>query len=126
MQSANYHITGPIFLQTTPILVQVKKIGIIFDCMILLRIFVFRDHLKGNFLNSQQPISVCEVSWLNFYHVRLYHVHDVPYYLWKKSRITGSIPFDPEPGSKSRRSYSVSNQKYWAIVIRRNNRSDAL
>ena len=25
----------------------------------------------------------------------------VPYYLWRKSRNTGSIPFEPEPGSGS-------------------------
>ena len=29
----------------------------------------------------------------------------MPYYLWRKSRNTGSIPFEPEPGSKSRRSW---------------------
>ena len=54
---------GPIFLQKIPIPVQAQKIwawtGIIFD-------FVFQDHLKGNFLNSQQPMIVCEVSWFNF------------------------------------------------------------
>ena len=54
---------GPKFLQTIPIPVQAQKIlawtGIIFY-------FVFQDHLKGNFLNSQQPMIVCEVSWLNF------------------------------------------------------------
>ena len=47
---------GPIFLQTIPIPVQAQKnwawTGIIFD-------FVFQDHLKGNFLNSQQPMIVC-------------------------------------------------------------------
>ena len=41
-------------------------IGIIFDWMILLRIFVFQNHLKGNFLSSQQLVIVYEVSWLNF------------------------------------------------------------
>ena len=79
---------------------------IIFDWMILLRIFVFRDHLKGHFWNSQQPIIVYEVSWLN--NVCLYHVHYMPYYLWRKNRSKGSIIFEPEPGSKSRRSYSGS------------------
>ena len=34
--------------------------------------------LKGYFLNSQQPMIVCEVSWLIFDNVRLYHVHHVP------------------------------------------------
>ena len=80
---ANY--IGPIFLQMTPIPVQVKKnwawTGIIFSWMILLRIFVFRDNLKGNFWNSQ----LYEVSWLNFYNVRLYHVQwgfsCVPFFL---------------------------------------------
>ena len=33
------------------------------------------------------------------------HVHDVPLYLWRKSRNIGSKHFEPEPGSKSRRSY---------------------
>ena len=86
---------GPIFLHTIPIPVQAQKIwtwtGIIFDWMILSRIFVFRDH-------SQQPIIVYEVSLLNFDNVCLYYAHYVPYYLWWKSRNTGSIPFEPEPG----------------------------
>ena len=47
---------GPIFLQTIPIPVQAQKIwawtGIIFE-------FVFQDHLKANFLCSQQPMIVC-------------------------------------------------------------------
>ena len=68
--------------------------GIIFDWMILSRILVFWDH-------SQQPMIVYEVSWLNFDNVRLYHAYYVPYYLWRKSRNTGSIPFEPEPGSGS-------------------------
>ena len=62
-------LIGPIFLQTIPIPVQAQKnwswIRIIFDWMILLRIFVFRDHLKENIWDSQQPIIVYEVSWLN-------------------------------------------------------------
>ena len=78
---------GPIFLQTIPILVQAQKnwswIGIIFDWMILLRIFVFRDHLKGHFWDSQQPIIVYELSWLSFDFISLNHVHYVPYYLWR-------------------------------------------
>ena len=78
--------------------IQNKKIwswiGIIFDWMILLRIFVFRDHLKGNIWDSQQRIIVYEVPWLNFDNVSLYHVHYVHYvpcYLWRKSRSTRSI-----------------------------------
>ena len=33
------------------------------------------------------------------------HVHYVPLYLWRKSRNIGSKHLEPEPGSKSRRSY---------------------
>ena len=66
---------GPI-----PIRVQVEKIWswirIIFEWMILLRMFVFRDHLKGFFWSSKQPISVYEVSGGNFDNVHLYHVHN--------------------------------------------------
>ena len=85
-------------LQTIPIPVQAEKIwtwtGIIFDWMILPRIFNFLDH-------SQQPNIVYEVSWMNFDNVRLYQVDYVPYYLWRKGRNTESIPFEPEPGSGS-------------------------
>ena len=51
---------GPIFLQI------LSWIEIIFDLMILLMIFIFQDHWKGNLWNSQQPNIVYEVSWLNF------------------------------------------------------------
>ena len=37
------------------------------------------------------------------------------FYLWRKSKSTGSIPFKPELGSKSLWSYSGSLQKFWAI-----------
>ena len=81
---------GPIFLQTIPILAKAKKIwtwtGIIFDWMIVLRIFVFRDHLKGHFWNSQQPIIVYEVSWLNYDNLSLYHVHYALLSLKKKQK----------------------------------------
>ena len=92
---------GPIFLQTIPIPVQAQNIwawnGIIFDWMILLRIFVFRDHLNGNFWNSQQPIIVYDVSWLNFDDVRLCHVCTLCAFLYLKK----FEEKEPEPGSGS-------------------------
>ena len=92
--------------------------------MILLRIVVFSDHLKANFWNSQEPIIVYEVSWLSFDNVSLYHVHYVPCHIWRKSRSTGSISFEPEPGSKSRWSYSGSLQKYWVNIPFSNSNSN--
>ena len=79
--------------------------SIIFDWMILSRIFVFLDH-------GQQPLIVYELSWLNFDNVRLYHAHYVPYYLWRKSRNTESIPFEPESGSFA----EVLGQWYCCVV----------
>ena len=53
----------------------------------------------------EQPIIVYEVLWLNLDNDCLYHVHFVLYCIWRKSRSTGSIPFEPEPSSKSRWSW---------------------
>ena len=52
------------------------------------------------FNEGQFKLIVYEVLWLNFDNVRVYHAHYVPYYLLRKSRNTGSIPFELEPGSK--------------------------
>ena len=73
----------------------------------------FFKNCSGNTGHSQQPIIVYEVSWLNFYNVRRYYSHHVPYYLWRKSRNTGSIPFEPEPGSGSFAEYKQSWSKKW-------------
>ena len=69
MQGANI---GPIFLQTIPIPVQAQ---IFFDWMILLRIFILRDHLKGNFWDSQQPIIVYIMCLIGVFHV--FHVNRI-------------------------------------------------
>ena len=53
--------------------------------------FCFSGSFERIFLDSQHPIIVYEVSWMNFDNVSLYHVHYVPYYLWRKGRNTGSI-----------------------------------
>ena len=82
---------GPILLQTIPIPVHVKNnwawTGIIFDWLILFKDLCFSGLFERTFLDSQQPIIVYEVSWLNFDNVPLYHV---PFYLWRKSRSTES------------------------------------
>ena len=48
------------------------------------------------------------------------HVHYVPLYLWIKSRNIGSKHFEPEPGSKSRRSYfriKVEILGHWIVIL---------
>ena len=106
----SFLLNGLLFLQMTPIPVQVQTflswIGIIFDWMILLRIFVFRDHLKGIFWNS---LLVCMRfrDWILIMYVLIMYIMCLIIFE-EKSRSTGSIPSEPEPGSKSRQSYSGS------------------
>ena len=110
-------------MQTILIKVQAQKnwawIGIIFDLMVL-----FSGSFERNFLNSQQPMIVYEVLWLNFDNVRLYHVHYVPYYLWRKRRNTGITPFESEPGLGSLaeilgQRLRVCDSNYWPILMQK-------
>ena len=52
-----------------------------------------RDHFWLDFCNSQWSWMRFR-DWILIMYV-LHHVHYVPYYLWRKSRSTRSIPFEP-------------------------------